>query len=69
MNPFSNLYIWGAVAISLLLFLSAIYWPFLQKLIGTTGLLAKDWLTVLIFAVINLFFIEAVKFYYSRRKI
>jgi Ca2+-transporting ATPase len=41
---FSNGWLWGAVALSLLLQAAVIYIPFLQKAFSTVGLSATDWL-------------------------
>jgi Ca2+-transporting ATPase len=41
---FSNRYLWGAVALSLVLQLIAIYIPFLQRAFSTTPLTLTDWL-------------------------
>jgi Ca2+-transporting ATPase len=41
---FSNKWLWGAVALSLLLQLAVIYMPFLQQAFSTVALSAQDWL-------------------------
>ena len=68
MNPFSNLWLWGAVATSAALCLLAIYWPPLQHLLSTTPLAGKDWLIVFVFSGVNLFLIEVTKFIFSKVK-
>jgi P-type Ca2+ transporter type 2C len=42
---FSNYWLWGAVLLSLLLQIAAIYLPFLQQAFSTVALSARDWLT------------------------
>jgi Ca2+-transporting ATPase len=68
MNPFGNMYLWGAVGISTALFLAAIYWSPLQSLLGTTSLAFNDWSLVFFFSALNLFLIEITKLYYSSPK-
>lgn len=63
-NPFSNVYLLGAIAISTALFLPAIYWPPLQNLLATVSLPLKDWLIVFVFAILNLFLIEGTKIFF-----
>ena len=41
---FSNKWLWGAVALAVLLQVAVIYVPFLQQAFSTTPLTAKDWL-------------------------
>ncbi len=47
---FSNRYLVGAVAISMLLLLAAIYLPFLQKILSTQPLGIKEWLLIFFLA-------------------
>jgi Ca2+-transporting ATPase len=42
---FSNLWLWGAVSVSVLLQAAAIHVPFLQAAFSTVALSARDWLT------------------------
>jgi Ca2+-transporting ATPase len=41
---FANRWLWGAVALSLLLQVAVVYTPFLQKAFSTVGLSLRDWL-------------------------
>jgi P-type Ca2+ transporter type 2C len=41
---FANLWLWAAIALSLVLHAAVIYVPFLQQAFSTTGLSARDWL-------------------------
>jgi Ca2+-transporting ATPase len=63
-NPFSNLiltfsWLWGVFML-----LIAIYLPFFQKLLKTVPLNLYDWGLLLILGFMNLFLIEATKFYF-----
>ena len=40
---FTNGWLWAAMAGCVLLQLSAVYWPFLQRVLHTTPLSAADW--------------------------
>ena len=42
---FTNLWLWMAVALSLLLHAAVVYIPFLQEAFSTTSLSASDWLS------------------------
>lgn len=66
MNPFGNLWLWGAVGLSTFLFLLAIYWPPLQTLLATVPLAGKDWSLVIFFSALNLFLIEISKFCFTK---
>jgi P-type Ca2+ transporter type 2C len=67
-NPFGNLYLLGAIAISAVLFIAAIYWPPLRGILSTVSLSAKDWLVVSAFAAVNLILVEAVKIFFIARE-
>lgn len=45
-NPFGNVYLVGAVIISLLLMLVVIYYPPLQPIFSTMPIQARDWLLI-----------------------
>jgi P-type Ca2+ transporter type 2C len=47
---FQNIWLWGAVALSLLLQVAVIYVPFLQRAFETVPLQASDWLTCVLVA-------------------
>jgi Ca2+-transporting ATPase len=40
---FTNKWLWGATALSVLLQVAVVYTPFLQKAFSTTGLSLRDW--------------------------
>ncbi|MCK4744651.1 HAD-IC family P-type ATPase [Candidatus Parcubacteria bacterium] len=67
-NPFGNLYLVGAVAISFTLLLSAIYLPFLQTLLSTTVLNLNDWAIIISIGALSVFMIETTKYYFIARK-
>ncbi|MDD5072035.1 MAG: HAD-IC family P-type ATPase, partial [Patescibacteria group bacterium] len=63
LNPFSNLYLVGAVAVSLFLLLIAIYWPPLQSVLATSPLSANSWLLVVSTGLLSIIMIEIIKYY------
>ncbi|MCK5459985.1 HAD-IC family P-type ATPase [Candidatus Parcubacteria bacterium] len=67
-NPFGNLYLVGAVAISFALLLSAIYLPFLQTLLSTTVMNLNDWLIIISIGALSVFMIETTKHYFIVKK-
>ncbi|MDD5032292.1 MAG: HAD-IC family P-type ATPase [Patescibacteria group bacterium] len=67
LNPFSNLYLVGAVAFSLFLLIGAIYWPPLQKILATTPLSVNSWLLVISSGFLSIIMIEIIKHYFIRR--
>ncbi len=68
LNPFQNMYLIGAVAISLLLLLSAIYWPPLMVFMSTTSLTMKIWLPIIGIGLFNLVVIEIIKASFAYKK-
>ncbi len=67
-NPFSNLYLIGAVVASLFLLLIAIYWPPLQSILSTTSLSLGNWLLILSTGVLSIVMIECIKYFYIIKK-
>lgn len=68
-NPFDNAYLNSAVLFGIFLFFSAIYFPPLQTILKTVSLRASDWGILIIFALINVAAIEAVKTFRNHRRI
>ncbi|MCH7828455.1 cation-transporting P-type ATPase [Patescibacteria group bacterium] len=66
-NPFSNLWVTGAVFLGLLLLVSAVYLPLLQFFLGTVALTLFDWTLLISLGLLNVLLIEAVKWYYIRK--
>ena len=66
-NPFSNLYLVGAVGISFVLLLAAIYWHPLQAVLSTVALPSPVWLLILFIGVLNVIMIELVKCWFIVR--
>jgi Ca2+-transporting ATPase len=66
-NPFSNKFLTGAVAIGALMLLLAIYLHPLQILLGTVPLNSLEWLIVIGSGVLDILLIEAVKWYFIIR--
>jgi P-type Ca2+ transporter type 2C len=58
---FSNLWLWGATLLSVLLQIAVVYVPFLQKAFSTTALTLADWVRCLIVASSVLWVRELVK--------
>jgi len=68
-NPFSNKYLIGAWAFSVIMLLLAIYFPPLQTLLKTVPLGLRDWFLFASFGILGLILIEATKWYFmSKRK-
>ena len=66
-NPFSNLWLTGAVILGLLLLLAAVYLPFFQFFLGSIALTLLDWIILIGLALLNVLLIETVKWYYIRK--
>ena len=64
LNPLSNLYLAGAVAISFTLLLLAIYWPPLQSILATVPLDKSIWLVILSIGLFGIIMIEFVKYWF-----
>ncbi|MCJ7804676.1 HAD-IC family P-type ATPase [Patescibacteria group bacterium] len=67
-NLWQNPALIGALLISLLLLLSAIYWPPLQFLLKTQSLSLKEWLWIVSFGFLNLLAVELVKLFLLLKK-
>ncbi len=63
-NPFSNLYLVGAVAFGFLMLFVALYVPVFQTLLRTIPLDSKDWLILISLGIINIIGIEIVKWHF-----
>jgi len=63
LNPFSNLWLLGAVCLSLLIQVVVIYWSPLQVIFGTVPLLAMDWLKIIGISSIGFVAMEISKFF------
>jgi P-type Ca2+ transporter type 2C len=66
-QPFSNLWIWAAIGISVVLQVLVIYVPFLQAAFGTSPLSLTDWLVCLLVSSTVLWPIELLKWIARRR--
>ncbi|MGB9836974.1 MAG: cation transporting ATPase C-terminal domain-containing protein, partial [Candidatus Saccharicenans sp.] len=58
---FSNPKLLGAITLSLLLQLSVVYLPFLQKIFKTQNLTVFDWLLVFALSSLSLWMMEIIK--------
>ena len=61
---FSNLWLWGAVLLSLALHLLIIYTPFLQAAFGTVSLAPSDWFYCTLAASSVLWTVELAKLFF-----
>jgi magnesium-transporting ATPase (P-type) len=61
MRIFSNLYVWGAMTISIAMMISFTNLPFFQSALGMTEIGGIDWLTALTFTLLIFFYEEARK--------
>lgn len=68
LGVFSNLWLFGAVAVSVLLQLSIMTIPWTQKVFEVTTLLPREWLLVLLLSVIPVTVIELLKIVAFHRK-
>jgi len=62
LNPFSNMWLLGAVCLSLLIQAAVIYWPPLQTIFGTTSLLAIEWVKIIAISSLGFIGMELSKF-------
>jgi Ca2+-transporting ATPase len=60
---FRNVWLWGAIGVSLALHVAVIYVPFLQRAFSTTNLSASDWLYCAVVASSVLWVRELSKFF------
>ena len=60
-NPFKNKFLVMATIIGFLLFLFAIYSKYMNKVLETTPLVAKDWGLIISYAVMSIFVFELGK--------
>ena len=66
MNPFSNKFLVGATIIIILLQLSAIYNPIMQKLLRTTSLTLSEW-ALIIPVAFSIVFVEELRKFFHRK--
>ncbi len=67
-NPFSNLYLLAALAVVISLQTSAIYAPFMQKILRTAPLGGQDWLIIISVSATVIVVDEVRKFFIRQRK-
>lgn len=65
-NPFNNMWLFGGTILAILLHLFAIYAPFMQKILHTTGLSLKEWGIILLISLSVVVVEEIRKFVYRR---
>jgi len=64
---FSNVFLLGSWIFAVVMLIVGIYVPIFQKLLKTIPLNLFDWILVLGIGVMNLFFIELTKFFFTRK--
>ncbi len=67
-NPFSNIWLLGAICLSLLIQAAVIYWHPLQIVFGTTSLLTMEWLKITGMAAGGFIVMELSKFLIAFKK-
>ncbi|MBM3205437.1 HAD-IC family P-type ATPase [Candidatus Shapirobacteria bacterium] len=65
---FKNPSLIGALGISLILLLMAIYWPPLQVLLKTQSLPLKEWAWIVLFGFLNLLAVELMKLFFILKR-
>jgi P-type Ca2+ transporter type 2C len=70
---FTNIWLWGAIVVCVLLQLAAVYIPLLQSVLRTVPLTLSDWGLVLSFSLLPIVVVEFVKFirrlfFYQQKK-
>ncbi len=68
LNPFSNLWLFGAVCLSLTIQVIVVYWSPLQSVFGTVSLLAIDWLKIIGISSLGFIMMEISKLFVGKRK-
>ncbi|MBW2966593.1 cation-transporting P-type ATPase [Candidatus Woesearchaeota archaeon] len=68
LNPFSNLWLFGAVCLSLIIQLAVVYWSPLQTIFGTVSLLAIDWLKIIGISSLGFIMMEVSKLFIRHKK-
>lgn len=67
-NPFSNMWLFGAVCLSLGIQVVVIYWTPLQAIFGTVPLMATDWLKIIGISSLGFIAMEISKFFVGKGK-
>ena len=68
LNPFSNLWLLGAVSLSVVIQIAVIYWPPLQTIFKTAPLVTIDWLKIISISSIGFIGMELSKFIIRPKK-
>ncbi|MDD2730976.1 MAG: cation-transporting P-type ATPase [Candidatus Portnoybacteria bacterium] len=64
---FSNRYLMGAVAVSLVFLIAAVYWPPLQNILSTQSLSPANWLIIFGISLVEIVFVEIFKKIFFQR--
>ncbi|MFH1409196.1 MAG: cation-translocating P-type ATPase [Nanoarchaeota archaeon] len=68
LNPFSNLWLFGAVVISLVIQVAVVHIPALQTIFGTVALAGIDWLKIIGISSLGFFMMEISKVFLGKAK-
>ncbi len=67
-DVFSNLWLWGALGVCLLLQLAAVYVPVLQRALRTVPPSGRDWMAIAALSLLPVLVVEVVKLAQRRRR-
>jgi len=67
-NLFDNKWLLGSIALALVFLLTALYVPFMQRILNTQPLDAWEWLVVVGFGIFNIIMIELAKYHFIHKK-
>ncbi|MBI4137971.1 MAG: HAD-IC family P-type ATPase [Candidatus Wildermuthbacteria bacterium] len=67
-NPFSNLWLVGAVGLGSLLMIAAVYNPWLNRILGTAPLTMTDWTLLCALGVFNIAIVEFTKWRFHSKQ-
>ncbi|MFH1641965.1 MAG: cation-translocating P-type ATPase [Nanoarchaeota archaeon] len=65
LNPFTNIWLIGAVSLSVLIQIAVIYWPPLQLIFGTVALTGMEWFRIIVMSSMGFIFMELSKIFTS----
>lgn len=68
-NPFTNLWLFGAILLSLLIQLAVVYWGPLQLIFGTVALSFGDWIMIVIVALVGFAVMETSKSFLQKKAV
>jgi len=66
LNPFSNLWLLGAICLSISIQIAVVYWSPFQTIFGTVSLLVIDWLKIIGISSLGFIMMEISKFFMDK---